>query len=324
MATFQKRSGKVRAQVRKEGIYVCRTFTHMTDAKRWATQQEAAIERGDVPARRRELQTIRLSELITRYEKEVTSGKKGRETEKYRLKILGSSPIASKVLAYLSPQDIAQWRDSRLSEVSPGTVRRDLALLRRVLEVARTEWGLPMANNPVTAIRLPSEPPARTRRLNAGEWDRLLEKASPVMSAAIRLLLYTGMRRSELVAATWDNVDLQGRTLRLVTSKTGEGRFVPLSSAAIEVLQGLPCAGIGQPIIPLSCNAIRLAWQRLKKRAGITGLRMHDLRREAASRAFEKGLGIESVMVLTGHKTAGILLKHYTALKASEVAGKLD
>ena len=76
-------------------------------------------------------------------------------------------------------------------------------------------------------------------------------------------------------------------------------------------------------IIPLSTNAVRLAWQRLKRRAGVEGLRMHDLRREAASRAFEKGLGVESVMVLTGHKTPSILLKHYTALKASEVAAKL-
>ena len=50
---------------------------------------------------------------------------------------------------------------------------------------------------------------------------------------------------------------------------------------------------------------------------------MHDLRREAASRAFEKGLGIELVMVLTGHKTPSILLKHYTTLKASEAAAKL-
>ena len=141
------------------------------------------------------------------------------------------------------------------------------------------------------------------------------------MSAAIQLLLYSGMRRSELVAATWANVDWKARTLRLPTSKNGETRFVPLSNAALDVLKGLPQTE--ERIIPLSTNAVRLAWQRLKRRAGVEGLRMHDLRREAASRAFEKGLGIESVMVLTGHKTPSILLKHYTALKASEVAAKL-
>ena len=94
---------------------------------------------------------------------------------------------------------------------------------------------------------------------------------------------------------------------------------MPLSARAIQVLKPEVTSGI----IPLSTNAVRLAWQRLKRRAGVQGLRMHDLRREAASRAFEKGLGIESVMVLTGHKTPSILLTHYTALKASEVASKL-
>lgn len=141
------------------------------------------------------------------------------------------------------------------------------------------------------------------------------------MAAAIELLLVTGMRRSELVTASWENVDWTNNTLRLATGKNGEGRFVPLSARAVEVLRGL--ARSDERIIPLSVNAVRLAWQRLKKRVGIEGLRMHDLRREAASRAFEKGLGIESVMVLTGHKTPPILLKHYTALKAAEVAGKL-
>jgi integrase len=87
------------------------------------------------------------------------------------------------------------------------------------------------------------------------------------------------------------------------------------------VLKGLPVSD--DRIIPLSVNAVRLAWRRLKRKTGVEGLRMHDLRREAASRAFEKGLGIESVMVLTGHKTPSILLRHYTALKASEVATRL-
>lgn len=322
MASFQKRNGKVRAQVRKEGVYVCRTFTSMTDARRWATQQEATIERGDLPtSRRRELQTVRLFDLLERYGREVTPTKKGAQSESYRLKVLASSPMAGKTLAQLTPKDIAEWRDSRLQSVSCGTVRRDLSLLRRVLEVARSEWGVPLASNPVISVRLPSDAPARTRRLKEGELARLLDGASPIMAAAIELLLVTGMRRSELVTATWENVDWANNTLRLLTGKNGEGRFVPLSVRAVEVLRGL--ARSDERIIPLSVNAVRLAWQRLKKRVGVEGLRMHDLRREAASRAFEKGLGIESVMVLTGHKTPSILLKHYTALKAAEVAAKL-
>ena len=325
MASFQKRNGKVRVQVRKEGTYLCRTFTSMTDARKWATQQEATIERGDLPtSRRSELRTVRLSEVLARYGREVTPAKKGAASEKYRLKVLVGSPMAGKTLAQLTPQDIAGWRDARLRKVTCGTVRRDLALLRRVLEVARSEWDLPLATNPVVSIRLPSDAPARTRRLKEGELDRLLESASPIMGATVELLLLTGMRRSELVAATWDNVDWHGCTLRLLTSKNGEGRFVPLSARAIEVLKGLSRSD--ERIIPLSTNAVRLAWQRLKRRAGVEGLRMHDLRREAASRAFEKGLGIApdraiSAGAWTKRTAAPRLWPCIAAITASSTAG---
>jgi hypothetical protein len=89
MASLQKRNGKVRAQVRKEGTYVCRTFTHMADARRWATQQEASIERGDLPTtRRKELLATNLSDLLQRYGLEITPSKKGRAQEQYRLRVL--------------------------------------------------------------------------------------------------------------------------------------------------------------------------------------------------------------------------------------------
>jgi hypothetical protein len=104
MASFQKRNGRVRVQVRKEGTYLCRTFSSMTDARKWATQQEATIERGDIPgSRRRKLQTVRLSELLERYGQEVTPAKKGAASEKYRLKVLAGSPMAGKTIAQLIP-----------------------------------------------------------------------------------------------------------------------------------------------------------------------------------------------------------------------------
>ena len=96
---------------------------------------------------------------------------------------------------------------------------------------------------------------------------------------------------------------------------------MPLSSRAIEVLAGLPRDQAR--VMPVSANALRLAWERLKAKLGIRDLRMHDLRREAASRAFEKGLNLPEVALLTGHKTVGTLLRHYAALEAKRVASKL-
>ena len=109
--------------------------------------------------------------------------------------------------------------------------------------------------------------------------------------------------------------------LRIRGTKNGESRLVPLSSSAVEVLAGLPRDNVR--VMPASGNALRLAWERLKAKLGITDLRMHDLRRKAASRAFEKGLSLAETMLLTGHKTPAILLRVYAALEAKRVASRL-
>ena len=129
------------------------------------------------------------------------------------------------------------------------------------------------------------------------------------------------MRRSELLGARWEDVNWQDHTLILRDTKNGQSRLVPLSSRAIDVLGRLPRDN--NRIMPVSGNALRLAWERLKTRLGICDLRMHDLRREAASRAFEEGLSLPEVALLTGHKTPSILLRYYTALEAKRVASRL-
>ena len=76
-------------------------------------------------------------------------------------------------------------------------------------------------------------------------------------------------------------------------------------------------------IFPLSANAARLAWERLKARQSIADLRFHDLRHEAISRFFERGLSIAEVALISGHKDPRMLFR-YTHLSAEDVAKKLQ
>ena len=76
-------------------------------------------------------------------------------------------------------------------------------------------------------------------------------------------------------------------------------------------------------VFPISTNALRLAWERAKKRAGITGLRFHDLRHEAISRFFEMGLSVPEVALISGHKDVRMLFR-YTHLKPENIAKKLN
>ena len=130
----------------------------------------------------------------------------------------------------------------------------------------------------------------------------------------------TGMRRSELLAMRWDDVDVGARTVLLRSTKNGHPRTVPLSPRALEIIRDTP--RFGKIVFGVSANAVRLAWERLKRRAGVTDLRFHDLRHEAVSRFFENGLNMPEVAAISGHKDPRMLMR-YTHPKAEAIALKL-
>lgn len=105
-------------------------------------------------------------------------------------------------------------------------------------------------------------------------------------------------------------------------TKNGASRGVPLSSRALTVLRSLPPSTTGRVFGDLTADAVKLSFRRAMDRAGITGLRFHDLRHEATSRLFEKGLNVMEVASVTGHKTLQ-MLKRYTHLNAIDLAARL-
>jgi integrase len=128
------------------------------------------------------------------------------------------------------------------------------------------------------------------------------------------------MRRSELLSMRWEDVDVLRRTVLLRTTKNGRPRTVPLSMRALEIIQDMP--RVGDRVFVVSANAVRLAWERLRRRAGISGLRFHDLRHEAISRFFEKGLNMPEVATISGHRDPRMLMR-YTHPRPEMIALKL-
>ena len=191
--------------------------------------------------------------------------------------------------------------------------------------------------NPVTQIRKPKLPKGRDRRLLPGELDRILSASeSPILSHIVRFALETGMRRSELAGMTWALVDLKKRTVTLSETKNGEKRIVPLSTESVRILVGLP-RRIDGNVWGMASDSITQAFIRAVARARkayekafeekretsdplfLVDLTFHDLRHEATSRFFEKGLNPMQVAAITGHKTLQVL-KRYTHLKAEDLA----
>ncbi|WP_202943201.1 integrase [Thiobacillus denitrificans] len=263
--------------------------------------------------------------LLNRYEAEVTSGKKSATSERYRIGKLKRYRIAGLSIYTISADDVAEFLGDLKADgvASPGQ-RKYCALLSHVFNTAAKRWRLKVSN-PITSLELPAGGKARDRRLEPGEADTLLaelDKENAYAGAYARLGIETAMRRGELLGLAWDDVDLKNRVAELRDTKNGEGRRVPLSRAAIKVLRALPRPHKG-PVLPIGASALRGAWGRAKEKVGIKDLRIHDLRHEATSRLFEKGV-FDSMEVasITGHKTLQ-MLKRYTHLRAEDLAKKL-
>jgi integrase len=326
MATIRRRGARWHVQVRRSGGHqATRSFLRRSDADRWARETEAAADRwafGFDPAA---LKQFTLADLLDRYRNEITPLKRGQRRELQLLRAFGADSLALRKVGEVTASLIATYRDARLQQVAPATVRRELALLAHVFEVARKDWGLPLAGNPVRGIRQPAAGASRIRRVASDELHRLLGSLradnNPLLGPAILFAIETGLRRGELLSARWEDID--GAMLQVPETKNGHPRVIALSPVALQVLDELR-SSLREPqrIFPMSANALRLAWERLKRRAGIEDLRFHDLRHEAISRLFEKGLNVPEVAVMSGHRDPRMLFR-YTHPRPEDIARKL-
>jgi integrase len=271
------------------------------------------------------LERLTLGDLVVRYAKERTSLKRGADTEQIVLTALLRHSICLRKLRDLRPEDFASYRDERLKVVAPSTVKRQLGTIRNLFEVARSEWGIPLPSNPLTGLTLSDTDTRRERRLKPGEFERLCEAAgksrNPCVLPIVRLAVETGLRRGEILGIQRDHVAPDQLSLTLPVTKNGHARVIPLSAEARRVLAGL--SSNGHRLFPISANAFRLAWERVKARSGVEDLRFHDLRHEAISRFFEKGLSLPEVSLLSGHRDPRMLLRYSHAMRAI-ILEKLD
>ena len=299
-----------------------KTFSKKSDAALWAVETERVINLG-LPLGVDSGST--LASILQRYSREVTPLKKGASIELLRIRVILRHKTTQTPLSPLNSTPIAQYRDDRLKLVAAGTVRRELGILSHALETARKEWDYYLPSNPVAGIRKPTEPKGRDRRLEDDEEQRLLDacmrstnhRLFPLVCFAIE----TGMRRGEMLSLEWKDVHLNQGWVHLSAPKNGSPRDVPLSPKAKAILTDLPHDLSGR-VFPVHFEALKGLWRRATRRAGIEDLHFHDLRHEATSRFFEKGLNVMEVATITGHKDLR-MLQRYTHLRAEDLAVKL-
>lgn len=294
---------------------------------RWAE----AIEGEMATARyvdRREAERTTLADALRRYRSEFSDHKKGAAQEADRIRRWLEHPLADKSLAAITSSDLAAYAENRKKGtgqskgVSGTTIRLELAIISHLYTVAAKVWNMGEIGNPVRNMMLPKANKARSRRPTAAEMERLIEAAAEIhaeMPIIMALAADTAMRRSELVNLRRDQI--RGRVAYLEDTKNGEQRAVPLSSRAVALFSKLP-ARIDGRVFSLKPHSVTQYFKRACEAAKVVDLKFHDLRHEATSRLFEKGLPMMEAAAVTGHKTLS-QLKRYTHLKPEDIADKL-
>lgn len=327
MATIRKRGLKWQVQVRREGFKpVSKTFTKKSDAEEWARLKECQADRRDFKYDPKKLDHVSWGELLIRYRDTIVQKKKCSvsETAHINFYLKQEKATACLKLSQIEPYHFSQYRDARLETAKPATVCRELGIFHNAFEIAKTEWGLPIHRNPVSLVNKPKISNRRDRRLEPLELEAICKAAKANRNALILPIilfaLETGMRRGEILAMRWADIDVNARTLLIPVTKNGYSRTIPLTADAVRILQ--EAKNDGAQVFPVTANSLRLSWDRLIARAKIEDLNFHDLRHEAISRFFEKGLSVPEVALISGHRDFRMLFR-YTHLRAEDLVRKL-
>jgi len=304
MATIFKRKGKYQVQIRRVGQpFRAKSFSYLADAKHWALKIESGLERGEAPSRIN--LKVEFNALANRYAETIVPHFKSANRELDRLRLM-QKRVGSVSVGQMTNSFFAEYRDSRLKKVSVQTVKHEINIVRRVLKHAVQEWGLVLPLG-VPSVRLHKMPKGRSRRLTTDELSRIKKRLSPLMKDLVDLALETGMRRSELLAVSSTDIEWESRRLKVIDSKNGSSRIVPLTLCAYEVLSRAKVTGRSFALAP---DSVSQAFRRAVKAERISDLTFHDLRHEAITRLFEKGLSIPQVAGISGHSDYRMLARY--------------
>ncbi len=224
----------------------------------------------------------------------------------------------------ITTQDIAKWFAEKIANgLAPATMEKIRVVFSRSFELGR-QWNIPGADpNPVRNVPRRKFKNARTKYLSADDAKRLLkaagESANPQLKNIIGLLLLTGARKTELLRAQWQHIDIERRSWHIPTTKTGVPRYVPLSQAALDIIAELPrwdgCPWLLPNPITLKPYAdLKRPWDTAREAAGLEGYVLHDLRHSAASFMINAGIDLFAVGRILGHAD------HHSTMRYSHLA----
>jgi integrase len=235
--------------------------------------------------------------------------KKSWERDWYSIKKL-EIVFGSRNLSAINPFLVEGYKRQRKEVVSPATVNREVACLKRILNVA-VEWKK-LQSNPIREVKPFKEPRVNERFLSEEEAVRLLSACSSSLRPVVLTALNTGMRKQEILSLTWDRVNFKDRSLRLVETKNGEQRDVPLNATMVTLLKSLPKSGefVFTNSRGKRYQCVTKVFTSTLQRANIEHLRFHDLRHTWASWLVMGKVDLLTVKELGGWKSLAMVQRY--------------
>ncbi len=218
---------------------------------------------------------------------------------------------------------LSEWRSRRLSTIT----RRDIALLHarfgkdhpiganRIVALLRTmfararDWGVFNGDNPASRIQMFPEV-TRDRFVHPDELPRLFlalkSEPNPYIQTVFVAALLTGARKTEILTMEWSHLDLKQRIWRVPHTKAGRSHVIPLPDPLVKLLRALPHIQGNPYVFPGRHGRHHLvnvfkSWTRLRKRAGLEDVRIHDLRRTLGSWLVGAGSSLPLIGKILNH-----------------------
>jgi len=223
--------------------------------------------------------------------------------------------FGDKKLSEITTEDIDIYKRKRLKEgVKLGTIARELVVIRNLFYQAR-KWNKFFGENPVSKSGMPEINDQKERVLTPEEEARLLSVSPSYLQEIILIGLNTGMRKGEILGLKWEWIDLEESiiTLPQTNTKNNKIRRIPINPIVRKILLERKIrTGLSEYVFPSETSKTgHISWLRRSfstacKRAGIQGLRFHDLRHSCATRLVESGIPLHAVAKLLGHSTVKV------------------
>ena len=223
-------------------------------------------------------------------------------------------------LSTITARDISSFHTKEKQRTSATTANHFMTLIKRMFTLA-VKWNL-IEKSPAAGLDKFKEPPNRERYLSKEELPKFLraldEQEDRLSVAAIKLLLYTGGRRNEILSLQWSQVKFDENRLFLPDTKNGRSRSIILNDRALAVLKELDeNKGESDQLFPSRkgarkkyINDLRIPFGKVCRAAGIEGMRVHDLRHSFATLAIQGGASLYDVSKLLGHSDVSMTQRY--------------